>query len=293
MKYVNQILWKTVAVTLAAYVAQLVIGWVVYRVSGPVWESAPAFSATIVPTLAGMALTVLVLVYPTARSVLRGGRLFLALFLAIFGLNVFLTNIEGVIFLVMTPQQLWSGIAYSTLSAAVVSALLVAAFGRGETAPRIIAPGSGFTPGQWVGRTALAAVSYLVLYFVAGMLILPHIREFYDTQNMQIGLLIFPLQIFRGALYVLFVLYLLRNIAAPKWQTCLAMAAMFPVLAGVAGLLSPNPIMPDHVRHWHILEIGWSNFAYGLLVGYLFWNGARKNAGQAADNHPVSPERTG
>ena len=30
--------------------------------------------------------------------------------------------------------------------------------------------------------------------------------------------------------------------------------------------------MPDHVRYAHMLEIGWSNFVLGLLIGFLFWN---------------------
>jgi hypothetical protein len=39
-----------------------------------------------------------------------------------------------------------------------------------------------------------------------------------------------------------------------------------------AGLIPPNPFMPDYVRYAHMLEIGWSNFVLGLLIGFLFWN---------------------
>jgi hypothetical protein len=29
--------------------------------------------------------------------------------------------------------------------------------------------------------------------------------------------------------------------------------------------------MPDHVRYAHMVEIGWSNFVFGLVIGFLFW----------------------
>ncbi len=45
--------------------------------------------------------------------------------------------------------------------------------------------------------------------------------------------------------------------------------------------------MPDWVRPFHILEIGWSNFVYGLLVGYLFW---RPRATTAGAGRPRAPE---
>ena len=52
----------------------------------------------------------------------------------------------------------------------------------------------------------------------------------------------------------------------------LGLAVMIPLVHGVAGLIPPNSFMPDYVRHAHMLEIGWSNFALGLLIGFLFWN---------------------
>jgi len=267
------IVWKTLAVTFAAVLAQVLIGALVYQVVGPVGEDWPGFSETILPLLAGTLLTVIVLICPTVWSRLSGVRLFLALFLLVFGLNVFLTNIEGAIFLNRSPLQVWSGIVNGTLRASVLALLMVMAFGGGSTPDSAGALQRRFTTGQLAGRFTLAAFVYLTLYIVAGLLILPHIQAFYDMQEMNLGPWFFPFQLLRGTLYVLFAWYLVRNIEAPRWRTALAAAIMFPIIAGVADLLTPMPFMPDHVRHWHILEIGWSNFVYGLLVGYLFWNG--------------------
>ena len=49
----------------------------------------------------------------------------------------------------------------------------------------------------------------------------------------------------------------------------MTLALSFPILAGVAPLLLPNPYLPGHVRLAHGFEIGISNFVYGLLLGYV------------------------
>jgi hypothetical protein len=65
---------------------------------------------------------------------------------------------------------------------------------------------------------------------------------------------------------------LLRSMSVTRWQAALAMAVMIPLVHGLAALIPPNPFMPAYVRHAHMIEIGWSNFALGLLIGFLFWN---------------------
>jgi hypothetical protein len=126
---------------------------------------------------------------------------------------------------------------------------------------------------KWLTRILLVSVVCMLLYFSAGIMIIPFVRAFYETQNIPTGAWFIPFQVLRGMGYVLFTLYLVRSIAGPRWRCSLSMGLLFPVIAGVAGLLSPNGIMPDHVRYWHMLEIGWSNLVYGMIVGYVFWTG--------------------
>ena len=94
--------------------------------------------------------------------------------------------------------------------------------------------------------------------------------------------IILPLQILRGPAYVLFTLPLLRSLEVTRWQASLAIAVMFPLLAGVASLIVPNPIFPDWVRAYHLGEIAWSNFVYGAIVGAVFWTAACRAAARRA-----------
>jgi cytochrome bd-type quinol oxidase subunit 2 len=122
-----------------------------------------------------------------------------------------------------------------------------------------------------LGRIALAAVAYLLLYLVAGMLIYPKVQDWYELQGFEAGPWILPLALVRGACYALFSLWLVRSMRCTRMQCAFAIAVMFPILAGIAALVIPTGIMPSHVRAWHALEIGWSNFVFGFLVGWLFW----------------------
>ena len=127
---------------------------------------------------------------------------------------------------------------------------------------------------SWVRRWIGVSLLYVVLYITAGLLILPLIKTWYEAQGTlePDPAFFFPFQIARGALFVACVLPLLRSMSVTRRQASLAMAVMIPLVHGVAGLIPPNPFMPDYVRHAHLLEIGWSNFVLGLLIGYLFWN---------------------
>ena len=73
---------------------------------------------------------------------------------------------------------------------------------------------------------------YVALYITAGLLILPIIRSWYESQGTleQNPALLLPLQIFRGAMYVAFVLPLLRSMNASRGKAILAIAFFVPLV---------------------------------------------------------------
>lgn len=280
--------WKAGVVTVGTLAGTSIAGRLLWSDAAATWENMPSLAALFVPALIGTVLTVAALAFPIARSTLRGWRLFGAVFALVVGLNVLLTNIEAAVFLIMLPEQLIRGALVGTVHAALLALLMALTFGR-ERRPERAAPAEGpeLTGRGWLGRVGLSSVCYLVLYFVAGMMIYPFVKSFYDTQDMSIGAAIIPLQLVRGALYLAFALPLLRTVVATRRQLRYSAAVLFPLVAGVADLLAPNPIMPDWIRPFHIVEIGWSNFAYGWLVAHLFWN---PRAGVHATAPPMAQE---
>ncbi|MDA8021135.1 MAG: hypothetical protein MPN21_27170 [Thermoanaerobaculia bacterium] len=81
-------------------------------------------------------------------------------------------------------------------------------------------------------RLITSSTSHLVLYFVVGMTIYPQIEEYYSTQHIPSLTWLIALQLVRGALYVIFVLGLLRGLTLGRRATSLSMALMFPSSRG-------------------------------------------------------------
>lgn len=257
-------------------------GWLLYLLGSPWMEALHLFggrmpepSETWLPGLAAALLYAAAMAWSAMRSSLEGRRLAGTLFLAMFGIHVLLVLVESLHFLNALPLfDMLVANAQETVVMAVIAAILASTLGRPPRPRREApAPGPSFGAWGWTWRLAACSLSYVILYFTAGILIWPHIRAWYAQQEMDADFELLVLtQVVRGTLYVAFALPLLRSLVMRRWQAALAMAVAFPVLAGVAGLLIPNPLMPEFVRHWHLMEIGWSNFVYGALVGFLFWS---------------------
>lgn len=258
-------------------VAMVFLGWVLgllFPTEEVASEPVGVVGSVILPLVSAFILA-LALAYPISRSRLAGRGLFGAVFLAVFGLMTVLTLVEAALFLNMTAGELVKEFFKSTLTSAVLAWLTVNLYPKadGEVAWVEHGPNPSST-GSWIRRWIGVSLLYVVLYITAGLLILPLIKTWYEAQGTLAPnpAFFFPFQIARGALFVAFVLPLLRSMQATRWQAGLALAVMIPLVHGVAGLIPPNTYMPDHVRHAHMLEIGWSNFVLGLVIGFLFWN---------------------
>ena len=265
--------WRVFTATMAILIGKIAISGFITSVYGEVIEGMASQSKVFLPMLIATAVTVLALIVPVRLSRLRATRLFFALFLAIFGINVFLTQTEAYIFLAMEPEEILLISTQMTVIAGLTAFVMVKTFGRQEHAIKQADHNTGqLKITTWAGKISLASLGYMVLYLGAGMIIYPFIKDFYATQEFECGVWIVPLALLRGSLYVCFTVLLLRSISAPRLHVSLSMAFMLPVLAGTFDLLIPNPAMPEEVRLIHALEIGASNFIFGSLLGYIFWN---------------------
>jgi hypothetical protein len=273
MKTAVGYLWRIVVTAVLTVLATAVAGAIMMRFMAPpaIAGSAGSGSGSILLyQLAACMLYAGALAYPVRVSTWRGWRLVGAAFLALFGLNVALTQIEAYVFLKDLSQSfMLMAVIIGSVQAASVALLLAALFGklRGP-AEQVLHP--RVPAGAWAARLAICSFAYLVLYYVAGTIIYPFVQPFYESQHRSVTLLmIVSLQLLRGALYVAVVLPLIRSMPVERWRIALAIAVLYPIVSGIAPLLGPNPILPDYVRHVHMIEIGWSNFVFGLLVGWL------------------------
>ena len=213
-------------------------------------------------TFAAIALATAALVAAAAAVRDRGTRLFVALWVLAAGAGSINPLVEAVAFQVMPLVEAAKAMAGLGATAGMLAGLAVALSRALPTHP---------TPsGDPVVRPrniAAVAACYTVLYVVAGMLVFPMIKEFYAGKELPTLPSLVALQLVRGALYALYALPWLK--LGPAWPG-LILGLIFAVLGGVAPLLADgNPYMPSYVRYWHMVEVGVSNFLFGLIAARL------------------------
>jgi hypothetical protein len=124
----------------------------------------------------------------------------------------------------------------------------------------------------WLWRIPAIGVVYFILFFVAGLIIWPFVREFYAAQleQQRLGLLNFEWEYLNGVWFALITLPLVRLVPGGWLRAGITAGAALCLIRGVGGLVVPNPYMPASIRFWHMFEVGWSNFVYGLAIAYVF-----------------------
>lgn len=254
---------RVLAATVYLVAAQMALGMLL-PASGPVPGNAgPWF-------LLSNLLVALVLCLLAMRSDWRGVRLAAAVSAipAIIMLNNYL---EGFFFLTASRID-WAVESLRTCLVAILTMpLWPLLFRQAQAGPsarfRVL---GARAPGALVGRVALAIMAYPVLYFVAGMLVYPSIREFYTTQTIPpVGLVVALQLLVRGPILVGVCVLMARMLGLSRWAGAVAVGAALATLNGIAPLIVPSGVFPDAVRWAHLLEIAGSNIVFGAVVAWL------------------------
>lgn len=252
------------------------------------WEAAVIF------------LISLALAYPVNKSRWHGWKLALASFVLLAGVNAGLVMYEMLVF--ANPQNIGELLTWWVSRAAGITLLVVTVSKKWRPmsgmSVRAIHRGPSFL--GWVWRVPVAVVAYTALFMAAGLLAIKlqmvpdyTAAEFSadagtPTQHAQTApaidipegsqfkvpepQIIFTFITSRGLACILLTLPLLLSFPADRWRAGVAVGLTLAVFGGVGPLLTPNEHMTTMARYGHMFEISWSNFIYGLFLGYLFGN---------------------
>lgn len=190
------------------------------------------------------------------------------------GLGIVLVNcVEGSFFL-NTPGISWSRVILSQgITQAILAVALALLFGSSPKSEHGEKEGwfGGWSAGKVIAMFVACDALYLVLYFTAGMIVIPFVRDFYATQHIPPFRTIIELQLLlRGPMFVLLSILLTKMLAVRKAADALAVGLIFTTLTGVTQLIIPNPFFPDAVRWAHFCEVSSSMFVFGCLVSLLW-----------------------
>ena len=269
----------TLVMAVACWIVLTVWGWLELRFSG------------LVPLSTG--LTVGIVYVVAMASGTRGWPLFRLLFQLYAGVNVLNIQIENLVFLTIPPGDIARTTATGLLAAAGVSAALAWASTRDARGLSSSTPGT-LTGHLWWKLPALG-VLYIVLFLVAGSLILPYIREFYGRTNLIVmppfGVLLLT-EFIRGLVHVISLWPFLRTMSGRRLQAALLAGLALPILGGISSLLLPiDDILPLAIRRVHIVEIFGSNFVFGAVTASLLVRRVEAAAPRLAvlDGHAPRP----
>ncbi len=226
---------------------------------------------TVAWLMAANFLTAAALVLVASRSEWRGWRLGVAISTIPIVLGL-INMIEGAIFLTNSGIDWPSIIAHTVITYELAVPLWIVLFAkRGESRDETYDPVDSRPFNERLWKFAACDVSYPVLYFLAGTIIFPFVKDFYASQTLPpAGRLIAMQLLVRGPILVGLCLLVLRLLRLPRVSGALAVGVVLALLNGVTPLLIPNPYLPDPVRWAHLFEIASSNFVFGGIVGWLW-----------------------
>jgi hypothetical protein len=309
---------KVAALTIVLFVIQAIgaqflpgpqEGGAVAEASGVAEEApqpAPGFMGLI---LAVGLLQTIALAYPVVRSRWHGWRLALTTFLLFFGTVTFMNQIELLVYLEdrLAPEMLSGLFLMGLFNAVVFAPIVVLVLGRWKVDPsHVEEPRARMSATTWTWKIALGSTVFLACYYLFGYYVAwksPVVRDYYGGsdpgtflgQMMKVaqdtpGMI--PLQWFRGLLWVLLALLVIRMMRGRWWEAGIATALLFTVPA--IYLLYPNPLMPEEVRMVHLLETAPYQFLFGWFVAWLFRPGGataaavtETGAQDASDHSPA------
>jgi hypothetical protein len=199
----------------------------------------------------------------------------LRLALTVSGISVVvtLTNyLEGIIFLRSSGIIDWrKEIVRTCLLNALAIPVWLLMFRKPATPRSNYRPFTAKPMAERAWRFALADLAYPVLYYVAGMIIFPYVRDFYTTQTIPpVGIVLAVQLLVRGPIYVGVCLLMTRMLGLSRFAGAMAVGLVFSALNGIAPLIVPSGVLPDAVRWAHFYEVAVSNFVFGAFVAWLW-----------------------
>ncbi len=215
-----------------------------------------------------------------------GLKLIVTLVFSFFGFLTFMSLIEASFFMTNIPQefipQLWlMGTVVVLFS--VPLAVLIHGKATSKESETGVRPDRTFSVGEWIWKTGLIAVIYLIIYFTFGYYIAwqsAELREFYGSTeflgffpHMKTVLLettLAPFQVLRAVLWMIFALPLVWMLKGNVFRVAIITGFAISVLHS-SQLLLPNPFMPETIRHIHLLETSTSMFLFGLFLGVILY----------------------
>lgn len=293
----NKTTLKNRKIMKAAYYLKLLLGTLIltslYFIYDYIFTAGTTFNA--VSTLWGMVsnfLVVAVLSFYVTHSNLGGFKLIFSVFAIFYIIGSFNLQIEAYIFNVTDRAETINLMLQGLFITAFFSPIFIYIFNKwGEQTTSLIFINRSVV--GWVWRVLLGVFLYLIFYITAGMVLqaaYPGLMDFYKDKLPTIDTMLLT-QFPRGFLFVFISILILCTSKLKLTKKTILIGLVFSILGGIAPLIPPSEFMPGNIRLVHGIEVGVSNFLYGLALGFLLGQKI-KNEKLSSSNEQVILEQT-
>ncbi len=215
-------------------------------------------------------LIVILLGFYVSYSSLRGLKLALSVFFIYYIIGHFNLLIEAYIFNVTDRAETTKEMLQGLFIASIFAPLFVLLLNKWEGSSEALQFKKRYVF-SWIWRGVIGIFIYLIFYIGAGMILqatYPDLMSFYEGKLPAPDVMIFT-QFPRGLLFVLVAILMLRTLKLPQIKKALLIGLVFSIIGGIAPLIPPSEFMPANIRLVHGIEVGISNFLYGMALAYL------------------------
>lgn len=271
---VRMLLWvaKTALLWVAILAGTIAAGMLVPVQVPPPLADGPLTTGQAFVIVNGLIAVALAMLAGIAR--VRGWRLGAVLFVAFFAISAAMMQLETLWFneSLKLPLAVIGQLVVNSAITAAAAAMAGALLFRPVETPALPVPAT------LTRRIAYMALIYVVLYYGAGMFIAwqsAAVRTYYENGIHIAFVPTVAFQIFRGTLWAIIALYLVSRTTGCLAMRAAVMGFLFAVMTA-AQLLYPTYFFPWAVRAAHLVEVGTSEFVYGIVATLVLMGGAAK-----------------
>jgi len=202
------------------------------------------------------------------------------MFLLLFVVHRFVNLVEGAFFTTTGTLGLGFSLLNVAVSSLVAGSLIAVLFPPGWVEEGLLAALRRYFAQRrwtaWAWRLPLAAVLYLPIYWIMGAIVAPIVMPYYTDASLGLGLVapgfevILPLQILRGAIFVVGLLPAIAVWRGSRASLALWLGLTIVVLGAVPPMLEAY-FLPLTLRLVHGTEISISSLLQGLVYAWLLW----------------------
>lgn len=229
---------------------------------------------TIITLIVQILINSIAIIYLIQRLRLKGLSLIFTTAITVYGIQIFMTQIETWLFIEAFPMfdenELLKLFIGGLILFLVISTIAYFFFKPKQSKDNTIT--DKISSKSWIWKIPSLSIIYMLLYITFGIMIAwrsEELRNFYaeSVGNMDY-LELRIIQIFRGFLWILFSVPVLIWSKAKRIEKIISISLMLALLPTIL-LLFPNPYMPSGVRLTHFVEVFLSNGIFGIILGFV------------------------